>query len=299
VQIGVGEPQPALPDLLGAEPNVRAPAGGSFVRVDVTLVEGGRLPLAAVAAPFAQETEVVLRAAGRDYLVNGPGGIVVDPNGLFDRGGSRWVAVDGTPRDLEVRVTVDGVTQVVAADGSVDAGRATELEALPSLDEVAATEPRPCGPVRRLDDTDLRNDYRAGLRCQVQLALRTTYVDGIGWAEPGREFLVVHLVLPTRVRFTTGRGDATQFWNSEMRFETTVGGAGPVAGPVDVNSLNAGSFGIQDPETPEQVVFDVPLGDETGELVVGLVAAAQPTDPFDDTRREVRYQWTVAGTELA
>ena len=264
------------------------------------LPEDYAIPLSAVAAPYAERTAVVLRADGRDYPLSVPGGIVLDPNGPLAQGGGRWVAVDGAPTDLEVRVTVDGVTQVVdAADGSVEAGQAADLADLPSPEKLRGTGATRCGQPRRLDDTGLVVTYRPGLACRVQLALRTPYVDGIGWADPGREFLVVHVVRPRRLSLASGSGDATRYWDNELSFSARLGDADGLAPAVDVNTLNQGAFGLQDPDNPQQLVFDVARGEQAGDLTLDLVADARVGEPFGTDRHRARFRWTVPGGELA
>lgn len=293
-QVGAGEPQAELPDLLGADANVQAPDGGSFVRVDVDVDLQDLIPVAAVATPFAQETEVVLRADGRDYLLSVPGGLEISPNGAYDQDGARWVAVDGEPSDLEVRITVDGVTQVVdASDGSVEAGQASDLAALPSVEDLQDTDKIRCGASRRLDTTRLTVAYKPAMRCWVQLALRTPYVDGIGWAATGREFLVVHAVLPRDLSLTTGRGDATTYWDNDLRIEARLGDAEPLAPAVDVNTLNQGVLSIQDADDPVQVIFDVAAGEPVADLTLRLLADARLGEPFVTKRQTMRFEWTV------
>ena len=296
VQVAAGEPRQELPEVLGAPSPLQAPDGGSFVRVDVSLEEDFALPLAAVATPYSQETEVVLRADGRDYPLSGRGGLVLDPGLPGPQGGSRWVAVAGEPSDLEVRVTVDGETQTVdASDGSVDAGRAADLARLPSPDEVRASEGSPCGKPRRLDDSGLSVTYRPSLQCRVQLVLRLPYVDGLGWAEEGREFVVVHVVRPRRVSLTTGPQDRS--WDTDLTFTARLGESEPVGPGVGVNELNQGALAFQDPEDPQQFVFDVAQG-ETGDLTFDLVGQARRGEPFVTERRPVHFRWRVDAGEV-
>lgn len=296
-QVGAGEVREELPEILGSEPTVRAPEGGSFVRVEVDLEEDFQIPLSAVAAPYVQETEVVLRADGRDYPLSGPGGIVLDPNGPYGQGGSIWVAVEGEPTDLEVHVTVDGSTQVVdASDGSVDAGRASDLAGLPTPEELRASEGTPCGPPQRLDDTGLEVTYRPSLECRVQLTMRTPYVDGLGWAEDGREFFVVHVIRPRRVSLSSGSGDETDYWDTRTEIRARLGDSEPLVPLADVNTINAG--GLSDPDNPSQAVFDIAAGEPVDDLTLDLVVAARLGEPFVSERRDVRFRWTVEGGEL-
>lgn len=299
LQVGAGEPRQELPDLFGAQSNVQAPEDGSFVQVEASLADDYQVPMAALAAPYTQQIEVVLRADGRDYPLTGPGGLTLDPNGPLPQGGTRWVAVEGEPTDLEVRVTVDGLTQVVdASDGSVEAGRAADLADLRAPDALSNTKPVRCGTVRRLDRAAPHVEYPRTLSCKVTLALRTPYVDGIGWAKPGREFLVVHVVRPQIVDVATGSGSDLEFWDARVRLTARLDGGTPVGGPVEVNSLTQGPLTISDPDNPEQVVFDVPQG-PVGDLTLGLDVRARRGAPFVTERQRLRFRWTVPGRRLA
>ncbi|WP_134742200.1 hypothetical protein [Nocardioides sp. 503] len=297
---GAGSTREELPDLVGAEANVRAPEGGRFVRVEVKLEEDYIIPLSSIGRPYSQETEVVLRADGRDYPVSGRDGLVLDPNGPLQQGGAVWVAVDGDPSDLEVRVTVDGVTQVVdASDGSVENGPAARLGELPSQDELRAMPSIPCGTPERLDDSGIRVDYRPGLKCLVQLTLRTPYVDGLGWADEGREFLVVHVVRPRRLSLVSGRGDAATFWDDDLQFSALLGDAEPLRPAANVNDLNAGFLSISDPDDPDQFVFDVAVGEPTPGLTFDYEGQAIDGEPFVQERRPLHFQWTISGGDLS
>ncbi|MBM9460745.1 hypothetical protein JK386_12595 [Nocardioides sp. zg-536] len=299
-KVGAGAPREELPDLLGEQANVRAPEGGRFVPVEVKLEEDYAIPLSSVGRPYVQQTEVVLRADGRDYPLSGRDGLVLDPEGRGPQGGGVWVAVDGDPTELEVRVTVDGVTQVVhASDGSVEGGQADRLGELPSPEELLAREATPCGTPRRLDDSEIRVGFLAGLECRVQRTLRTPYVDGLGWAEEGREFLVVHVVRPRRLSLVSGRGDATTSWDADdLQFSAHLGNAEPLRPAANVNDLNAGRLSILDPADPAQFVFDVAMGKPTLDLRFDYQGQAVDREPFVRERREVHFQWTVPGGDL-
>ncbi|MBC9731940.1 hypothetical protein [Nocardioides marmotae] len=298
---GAGAPREELPDLLGAEANVRAPEGGRFVRVEVKLEEDYSIPLSSIGRPYAQETEVVLRADGRDYPLSGPDGLVLDPDGPFQQGGGVWVAVDGNPTELEVRVTVDGLTQVVhASDGAVESGQAAGLGELPSQEQLAEREAIPCGTPRRLDDSGLRVNFRPDLECHVQLTLRTPYVDGLGWAEEGREFLVVHVARPRRVSLVSGRGEATRFWDDEaLEFSARLGDAEPLRPAANVNALSEGLLTISDPDDPDQLVFDVAAGKPAPDLRFDYQGQAVDGEPFVRERRPVHFRWTIPGGDLS
>lgn len=297
---GAGAAREELPDLLGAKANVRAPEGGRFVRVEVKLEKDYIIPLSAVGRPYTQKTEVVLRADGRDYPVSGRDGLVLDPNGPLQQGGGVWVAVEGDPKDLEVRVTTDGVSQVLdASDGSVEAGRAADLAEIPSQDELREMKGASCGTPTRLDDSGLRVDYRPSLKCRVQLALHTPYVDGLGWSDEGREFLVVHVVRPRRLSLISGRGDAATYWDAELEFSALLGDAEPLGPAMDVNDLNSGPLSISDPDDPEQLVFDVAQGEPMPDLTFDYQGQATTGGPFTVERRPIHFHWTLPGGDLS
>ena len=278
---------------------MQAPDGGSFVLVEVELQDDYPIPLTSVRSGYTQETEMVLHADGRDYPLTGPGGLVLDPNRPFRQGGNVWVAVEGEPTDMEVRVTVDGVTQVVdTSDGSVDAGQAAGLADLPTPDELRQVPDISCGKPERLDSTGIEVTYRPHLDCLAQFTLRTPYVDGLGWAEPGREFFVLHMVRPSRLSLASGSGQDVTYWDSRVRFTARLGGAEPVSPLANVNDLNEGTFTLQDPENPDQLVFDVAQGEPVGDLVFDLVVDATRGAPFVKEHRKLVFEWTIAGAEL-
>lgn len=297
VQVGADDPRAELPDILGAAPTVRAPEGGSFIRVEVELEDDYAIPLATVRPDYTQETDVVLRAGDRDYPLMVPGGLVLGPDEpYFEAGGDFWVAVEGEPTDLEVRVTVDGVTQVVdASDGSVDAGRAADLADLPAPDRLRQSTVTPCGKPQRLDDSGIIVTYRPQLECRVNFALRTPYVDGIGWAASGREFLVVQVVRPSRLSLASVAGPS---WEGRPRFSARLGDADPVVPPATVSSLHQDGLTFQDPDDPDQLVFAVGKGEPLGDLDLALVVEATRGAPFVKERRELRFHWTIPGGEL-
>lgn len=299
VQVGVASPRDELPDLLGAEANLQAPAGGSFVRVDVVLAEDFMIPLAAVALPYVEETSVVLRADGRDYPMTGDGGIVLDPNGPAGQAGTRWVAVEGEPADLEVRVTVDGQTQVVAGEGSAELGRAAELGDIPSNDELADLKRRPCGEVTTEIPAPLRIAGYSRPTCRVSLVLRTPYVDGLGWAEEGQEFVLVHVVVYRRVAVVTGSGNDLTYWDAdELEMSGELGGS-PAVAQVPVNDLAQGTFAFQDADDPEQLVFGVDADAPLPDLTLTVSTTATLGEPFPTDEERIEARWTVPGEKLS
>lgn len=119
LEVGVERPREELPDIAGGPANLRAPDDGSFVRVQVHVAE--EAPAAGVQDPMP--VDLVLRADGRDYPLTVVGGLVLDPEALTEQGGEVWVAVEGQPEDLEVRLSVGDEIHVVRPDGTVETGR--------------------------------------------------------------------------------------------------------------------------------------------------------------------------------
>jgi hypothetical protein len=301
VEVGAEGPHAELPDLLGGEANVRAPEGGSFVRVDVDLPKDYLQPFVATSSLFTGETDVVLRADGREYPLNGPDGLGIDVTGPYDQGGTRWVAVEGEPTDLEVLVTVDGVTQVVdAADGSVDTGDAAALSDVPTSADLEGFQAIGCGRPRRLDDSGLTFRYPERLPCRVDLVLRTPYVDGLGWAEEGRQFLMVQVAPDNRVvSVARGGGDDAVLWDErDLRLEATLGGESALS-QAYTNSLNQGALALADVDNPQQFVFDVADGQPLGDLDVTFSVDAVLGEPYLTDRETVQVRWVVPGEELA
>jgi len=119
LDIGVEGPREELPDVAGVPANLRAPDDGSFVRVQARVAE--EAPAGDVRDP--EEVYLVLRADGRDYPLTVTGGLSLDPEAPTEQGGELWIAVEGQPEDLEVRVSVGDERHVVRADGTVESGR--------------------------------------------------------------------------------------------------------------------------------------------------------------------------------
>lgn len=150
LDVGVGAPTDELPELRGAPSTLAAPEGGSFVRVQARVAE--QIPTFVTRQPYVTQVDLVLHADGRDHPVSSPGNLDFDPNGTDTRGGDRWAAVEGHPKDLEVRVTVNGQTQAVDADGKVDAGGAARLDENPIADEIREVDKVACGTFRTRRD---------------------------------------------------------------------------------------------------------------------------------------------------
>ncbi len=292
----VSEPQDDLPDLLGARPNVQAPEDGSFVRVEVNAKES--FPLTVISARYVSEVELVLRADGTDYPLSGRGGIVLDPAGTNPRSEDRWVAVQGHPEDLSVVVRLDGEEQVVdASDGSVDPGRFVDLAGLPTIQEQFQNRTSfSCGRFTRLDDSPITLPYPQYVDCRVAQVMRTPYVDGLGWAEPGREFLAVQIERPNQIDVTVDDGAPTDtYYSSTLAISGKLNGRPSLAAPAGMKALGQYVLG---PEGT-QLVFDVAKDRPAGDLTVTTRIRARGQIGFTIRTERAAIRWTVPGRKLA
>lgn len=295
LDVAVGTPQGQLPDIGGDPADIGPPEDGAFVRVDARPALDGQIPLVATSRPLQSEVEVVLRADGVEYPLSGGGGLELDPNDpVSGTGGTRWVAVPGEPTDLEVAVLVDGQEQTVHADGTVTARRAAGLKNLPR-GATTPEDPIPCGPVRRDDDSPLRVDPEDEPDCHLTSVLRTPFVDGLGWAPAGREYLMVAVSHDEDFRV---EGPDGARWEETHQLGASLGGVRPVDGPRNLNALNRGTLAVQDPEDPDQLVFEVPAGGPDQDLAIDLTVEAAPQDPFVSDRDQMQLEWTVPAWRL-
>ena len=276
IEVAVGTPQRELPTILN---------------------DAAQLAFAATGRPLQVGVEVVLRADGAEYPLSGPGGLRFDPNDAFvGSTGSRWVAVPGRPSELEVAVLVDGEEQTVHADGTVSSGRATGLAELPTLSSTSRPDEVACGPTRRTDHSSLRlPEGLDDLACTVKATFRTPYVDGVGWAPEGREYLVV---VAAHDDVPAVDGPAGERWNATDTLTGRLDGAEPVVAPVDVNAVNAGTLAFQDPDDPRMLVFEVAETGSTGDLVLRLDVDARPDDPAASGHERMRLESTVPEEDL-
>ena len=298
VTVGVGEATDEIPETFGDHSLVAPPDGGSFVRVDLqpAPTEGGDVPFVATSKPGQAEAEVVLTADGTEYPLDGPDGLGVSPGSPAPVGAhSRWVAIDGHPSDLEVSVTVADEEQVVDVDGDVTRGRGAALNDVPSLEELREkSTSSPCGGLRQSGSSKVTVERSDVPGCSVDASMRTPFVDGLGWAAKGKEYLVVQSSYEDPVDVT---GSDDESWVATPRLDARLDGAAPegrVAGGGTVLGVS-GSHG--DVET---FVFEVPVDEPTGDLSLHLDLEAVREDPFEDGRPERRrLSWTVPGGGLA
>lgn len=195
-RVTVGEAVDELPPAccLDEPADVRAPEGGSFVGVAVTQVSrfSRALPVAEPGVDLPTPTFTLLVDVSgtiEDEQTEYPVSMIErewDATTLANRALQTYVAVDGAPEvdDLAVRVDYDGVSQVLHADRDyVETGDAAQLR----YSDLVARQAG-CGAVRAGSgfvvapgDAPLCSTARE----------RLAYVGGVGWAEPGRRWLVV------------------------------------------------------------------------------------------------------------
>ncbi|WP_067433549.1 hypothetical protein [Nocardioides jensenii] len=300
LSVATAAPRDELPDGLRESTGVRAPEGGSFVRVQLT--DLGTIAFAESSRPYLADVDVLLRANGADHTLSGPDGLDLDRAGLPDTRNDVWVAVEGHPQDLAVVVRIGGEEQVVdTSDGSADLGRAADLAALPSAEDQQAKGDSTfdCGSFVRTDDQRFAvRDAESG-ECRVADAQRTPYVGDLGWAEPGREFVVVTVLLPLRREFDIPAQSPTKVWHAmAVRTSATLGGQPDDATPVDTwarGTDDGGRFGTQ----ATQFIFEVPRAKATGDLTVTTRYRARGHGPFAAKNLRADLAWTIAARKLA
>lgn len=188
--VSVGAPRQAIGS---ADDRLRAPEDGSLVRVSLEFGDALSRPLRRDVPLSAPSVELVV--GERSYpLVGLAEGAVLGGDSYLMTSFSRTVAVAGSDPDVAVRITLDGESMTVSADG-VDAGRFAELASLPALGDEDGTaldcgEPRlPPGVSSPRDEPWLNG------RCSAGLSVRTPFVDGVGWAAEGSEWMIVDLTV--------------------------------------------------------------------------------------------------------
>lgn len=289
---------PAVTELApdSGSAQLAAPAGGSLVplRVDLDLERSPELPTVPGSAPVT--ASAVLRAGGRDYPLTDPGGLDLGP---WEPGEPLstlvWVAVDGEPDDVRVAVDVDGQTQVAGGDP----GRAAALADVPTQGDTGVpdgdTTRTPCGRPVTARAPGLRLGRVGTSWCRVDAAFRTPYVAGVGWADEGRDLVVVEVRLDVdRFRPLVVVAPGELPWQlRDPLLDVRLDGAEPV---VAVDPTR-GFVAARGTARTRSYVFDVPSdqasGDAVGELDVRLTMVATTADPFDTRGRDVRLDWRI------
>nr|WP_257908515.1 hypothetical protein [Janibacter limosus] len=131
--------------------------------------------------------------------------------------------------------------------------------------------------------------------CTVTTTFRTPYVDGVGWAPQGREYLVV---VAAHDDVPAVDGPAGERWNATGTLTGRLDGAEPVVAPVDVNAVNAGTPAFRDPDDPRMLVFEVAETGSTGDLVLRPDVDARPDDPTASGHERIRPESTVPEEDL-
>lgn len=293
LRMGAAAPVDALPDVReDATPLMRAPESGSFVRV-VLLVDDW-YPYTTVDSTAEPSVEVVLLADGKQYPVMDSDSWGLSPRSIAFRQHDRWVAVNGVPTELKLLLTVDGEAQVIdAVTGSIDAGRAAALADLPSQLDVIDFDDTECRRFRATRGAPLRIPSPRYFRCSLSYAVRTPYVVGHGWSEPGREFLVTQFVMPPNIRVASTDAHSSGRWRTSYDVRARLKGS---------DNAIAGSTPTVPGSTYQrngvQFVFDVATGEPTGDLtvLVDLTAwngASVAADPVT-----VTFSTTMPGRKL-
>lgn len=292
LSVAVTGPRSELPEIGSAPSDVAPPDGGSFVRVEVGSTSEAEVPLVGVRDSVDAHAEVVLVADGEEYPVDGPTGLHLDSEegGVASDPETRWVAVAGEPTDITVDVVVDGQVQTVDGDGDVTRRRAQDLAEVPSAEEVSDSSSTGCGTTRREDESAVRLQQMP--TCEVA-SLRTPYVDGLGWAPHGREYLAVEVehsdLLPEGPEGILG-------WQTTSDFDGRLDGRRPAERQTtEPRPAPAHATGTR---VRPQLVFEVPADEPTDDLTLRVDADAIPDDPFAD-HAHLRFEWTIPGSDLA
>lgn len=293
VSVAVGDVTKDVPEELGDPSLITPPDGGSFVRVDLRPEqEKGGVPFISTGKPWTTRAEVVLTAGGTEYPLDGPDGIGVAPDSPMPTGGpTRWVALDSRPSDLSVTITVGGQEQTVAMDGSVTRGRAAALEDVPTTEKVREGGPTACGTPKQSGIATVRVAPSDEPECRVAGSLRTPFVDGLGWAPKGHEYLVVQTTHDETFQVTS---EDDRAWTIETELTALLNDVRPENDVTEVGGQVLGNA------ADTQFVFEVPTGAPAEDLTLLLDVEAEPTNPIDHGRPEnPRLEWTILKEGLA
>src|SRR5699024_1841912 len=101
---------------------------------------------------------------------------------------------------------------------------------VPSREEVREQNPTDCGTSRRVDASDFGIETSNPEECTITASLRTPFVDGLGWAPKGREYLVVN-VAPERPALVESPDGEGRRWAVTTQLDGRLGSTRPSAGP--------------------------------------------------------------------
>jgi len=291
-EVTVGQPRDELPDALGAEPNLQAPDGGGFVQVQVNIDNDNLIPLYVDAPGVVGRADLVLTDGDHSYpLTHVPGGFHLDAAAPDTSVLQRFLAVKGSPEHWSLEVEYDGETWVVDLDdGSSEPGPHDALAEIPAVDEQQQPAQR-CGEPRWSSGFSPAESYNEP-KCQVIHQMRVPYVDGLGWAEPGREFLVVQ-VETYEPGFARSRGgDVYLVRDPAMSYR--LDGRAPLA-VAEVNDLSTlgGPLALQLPYDPDQAIFDVAADEPTPALQVRQSLVGEADEPGVPQAPRIHVDWRV------
>lgn len=258
------------PCCLDEPVDLRAPEGGSFVGVEVTLdLTGTREPLVEPGAtpPAPALTLVVERPGLEPETVDYP--VTVPPdawerNNLANVPIRTYVAIDGRPEidEVALRVDYDGVSQVVSPH--LDLVVAEDARRIPA--DVAQVV-QSCGSVRPPSGFVLQAG--AGPECSLGIE-RLAYVGGLGWAPSGEQWLVVTPYVARYASLNRRVGAQSYFYDMDGLGETpeaevTVDGDPPAASWRDRSDNLVSVFAepaTRDPLVSTAVSYDVRVSDD-------------------------------------
>lgn len=213
--VSVGKPTEAVGT---DDARLRAPEDGSLVQVSLEFGDGLSRPMLRDVGLSVPQIELV--AAGTSYPLTGfAESAVLSGDSYVMSEFSRTVAVRGTDPEVSVRITLADESLTLSADG-VEAGRFAELDELPRLGDEDRTaldcgEPElPAGVTVPRDETWLRG------KCSAGASVRTPFVDGLGWAAEGHEWMVVDLT--TDVPFEVVADGVSRRLNEDSRDAVTL-----------------------------------------------------------------------------
>lgn len=251
LQVTVSEPIDRTAD------GKKAGHGASLVGVQVSLdgpedlLVADRLPDGAL-----QDPSFTLVADDHEYALDGLSGWV-DQAAISPGARRQYVALEGEPSQISLRVGYDGIEQVVdGLTGAVDRAGAAPLYELGF-----ASGAQPCGdPLWSTGASDVDDAVAA---CVVTSAAQRPYVAGLGWATEGKSWLVVTVLSGAPTEF---RGPDGTYQVEESESTYVLDGQQPEESYAANDALAPG--GDEDPNDPQVVVFEVDTARTTGQLEI-------------------------------
>lgn len=270
-RVTVGEAVDELPPscCVDALADVRAPEGGSFVGVSVAMASrlSRAVPVAVPGVDLPTPTFTLLVDVSRtlepeqvEYPVTTIDRTWAD-TAFLGHAVQTYVAVDGVPEvgDVSLRVDYDGVSQVMHPDRDVvEAGDAAQLRYSDLVPRQAG-----CGSVRAESGFVVaRGDAPLCSTTRQRLA----YVGGVGWADPGRQWLVVTTNVSRYVSLDRVVGERRYDYLSgssegDVSLSATLAGEPPVKAWDDDNLNHVAVFAQPTDPTSLPLVVSATYGD--------------------------------------